>query len=164
MSADTQSETMSKACTKCGVVKPFSEFYKQSAKAGGFHSWCQDCCQAKQRAYRLSDDGRAGAERRRSEGRGAAATRKYRYGLTPEGLASLLADQGHACAVCSDEITLTDAHVDHDHSCCPKRRKTCGKCVRALLCKPCNLMLGYAYDQPDRLIAAAAYLISKQED
>jgi len=47
--------------------------------------------------------------------------------------------------------------VDHDHECCPDE-KSCGKCVRGLLCNWCNRMIGMARDDPQRLRSAIAYL------
>jgi hypothetical protein len=48
-------------------------------------------------------------------------------------------------------------HVDHDHACCPSS-KSCGKCVRGLLCSRCNVALGMCDDSPDRLRALLRYL------
>jgi hypothetical protein len=47
--------------------------------------------------------------------------------------------------------------VDHDHGCCPGQR-SCGKCVRGLVCRDCNAMLGLARDNADSLRRAASYL------
>ena len=47
--------------------------------------------------------------------------------------------------------------VDHDHGCCPGER-SCGKCVRGLVCRDCNAMLGLARDNADSLRRAASYL------
>jgi hypothetical protein len=47
--------------------------------------------------------------------------------------------------------------VDHDHNCCPSK-KTCGKCIRGLLCMDCNRGLGYFRDDTARLDRAISYL------
>jgi hypothetical protein len=57
-------------------------------------------------------------------------------------------------------------HVDHDHARCRGKNRSCGECVRGLLCHACNVALGYierryamarAYldDPPVRLLDAA---------
>ena len=60
----------------------------------------------------------------------------------------ILADQDYCCAMCREPFERDDRiFADHDHSCCPKQRKatakTCGKCIRGLLCFRCNTALGY---------------------
>jgi hypothetical protein len=84
-----------------------------------------------------------------------------RYGLTPESYGALLEAQGGCCAICGSPDPRGRSGlpwaVDHDHACCPGG-KTCGKCVRKLLCYPCNQGLGLFGDDPVRLRAAAAYL------
>lgn len=37
---------MEKKCSKCGIKKNVSFFYKASAKKDGFKSSCKDCCNA----------------------------------------------------------------------------------------------------------------------
>jgi hypothetical protein len=68
-----------------------------------------------------------------------------------------LAAQGGACAIC--RVVTDDIMIDHDHACCPGRY-TCGACVRGILCRHCNLGLGFMKDDPSRLKAALRYLAS----
>ena len=78
-----------------------------------------------------------------------------RMGLTPEQFAQLLEAQGYACAMGREPFEEDQLiYIDHDHSCCPGER-SCGKCVRGLLCLTCNIALGYieAYGE-----TATAYL------
>lgn len=86
------------------------------------------------------------------------------YKLTPDDYDVLLARQGGGCAICgaapSDKERL---HVDHDHACCPARKRSCGRCVRGLLCNACNHMLGNANDDTDRLRRAIGYLEAWQQ-
>lgn len=83
-----------------------------------------------------------------------------RYGMSPEAYQDLLALQGGVCLGCGQEPGngRPPLVVDHDHSCCPNDQKTCGQCVRGLLCHACNVTLGHAYDNPDVLERLAAYL------
>ena len=59
---------------------------------------------------------------------------------------TLKSQDGH-CALCPTEPSGRRLQVDHDHKCCPSRRegtrKTCGECVRGLLCEACNTRLGH---------------------
>ena len=47
--------------------------------------------------------------------------------------------------------------VDHDHSCCPGQR-SCGRCVRGLICMSCNAALGMLNDDLAAAQALAEYL------
>jgi hypothetical protein len=87
-----------------------------------------------------------------------AAKLRTQYGLDQASFDSIFAAQGHGCAICGRaEPRSTNWHVDHDHACCPPKG-SCGKCVRGILCGPCNRGLGYFGDDESRLVAAAEYL------
>jgi hypothetical protein len=82
----------------------------------------------------------------------------HRYKLKPEDLKRLFDEQGGLCAICQTSLGDDRSfwHVDHDHSCCPGR--SCGKCVRGVLCRECNHGLGFFRDTSSFLRAAADYL------
>lgn len=64
------------------------------------------------------------------------------YGLSIEQIALL----PRKCEFCSSQEKL---EIDHDHACCPGKKKLCGKCVRRVLCKNCNIAIGHLGDNPE---------------
>ena len=92
-----------------------------------------------------------------------AALRHYRiewqYGLTPPQYDEMLRSQGGTCALCDrpEPGGKGAFHVDHDHACCPGK-KTCGECVRGLLCTKCNAAIGFFEDNPELMRKAINYV------
>lgn len=74
----------------------------------------------------------------------------WKYNLSEEGFRSL----GTTCWICDGTENL---HIDHDHVCCPGRN-SCGKCIRGLLCRECNLGIGKLKDDPELLYRAIDYI------
>lgn len=69
---------------------------------------------------------------------------KSRYGISSLEWEEMFNRQGRKCLICHrTEKQVTHWHTDHDHSCCSGRTKTCGKCVRGILCRGCNTKLGW---------------------
>lgn len=82
------------------------------------------------------------------------------YSITEDQYQALYEAQGRCCAICQ-RATGTGRKrlaVDHDHACCPGP-VSCGRCVRGLLCKPCNSrVLGHLRDDVTALQRAIDYL------
>lgn len=159
----------SKVCTKCQERKPFSYFYERPEFADGVNSHCKKCQRVASEASRVKSREKYNAKtvewQRANPDRVKAyrkARRFKRYGLTEESYAALLAAQGGVCKICRspDPKHAHDSFVvDHDHSCCePSKSTTCGKCVRGIICAPCNIIMGFARDCPNRLNDIAEYL------
>lgn len=83
-----------------------------------------------------------------------------RYGISVEQFDSLLEMQDSRCAICKGKFwdEVSSPHIDHDHSCCNEQMRSCGKCIRGLLCRGCNQVLGCAKDDIEVLKAAITYL------
>ena len=73
-----------------------------------------------------------------------------KYGIRESDYDEMYEDQEGRCLICNvhQEVLC----VDHDHQ---------TKVVRGLLCKECNWGLGKFADDPNRLLAAAAYLMER---
>lgn len=83
-----------------------------------------------------------------------------RFSLAPEVWEQMYAMQGGACMICHRAITRSQANTDHDHACCPSTARSCGRCVRGLLCVDCNHALGRVRDDPSVLASAIRYLLA----
>jgi recombination endonuclease VII len=79
------------------------------------------------------------------------------YGMTLDDEKRLLSTQNFQCPACLAPLTRKNIAIDHDHACCPNA-KSCGRCVRAVLCKACNIMIGIAKDNAATLRRAADYI------
>jgi hypothetical protein len=78
--------------------------------------------------------------------------------MTPEDYDKMVKHQNGGCAICHTPTSEGQSlHVDHDHSCC-SGEKSCGKCIRGLLCQKCNHALGLLGDNILKLEKAIDYL------
>ena len=73
---------------------------------------------------------------------------RRKFGLSQEQLNEIIVTAMGHCGCCGDELR-DEVHVDHDH--------VTGR-VRGLLCRSCNLGLGFFKDSPERLFKAIEYL------
>lgn len=137
-------------CTRCGLLKPLEEYRKRLSRPGGTGSQCRVCMREQDQSYRQQDPARQ---------------RKYNllyyHSITTDRFDEILRSQDGTCAICNVDTPSGRGnwHVDHDHSCCPSNR-SCGLCIRGLLCHHCNIAIGNLHDDPDLLLVAVAYLQS----
>lgn len=118
----------------------------------------KNCC----RCLRWLDPSSFYPSRRNSDGLSSdcnVCDKLTRYNISRDQYDAFMAAQNNGCAICGGvNSNGTALHVDHDHACCPDRKKSCGSCVRGLLCEDCNRVLGMMADDPKRLRKAADYL------
>lgn len=151
---------MTKQCTKCFEVKSKEDFAKRTKnEKESLQSHCKSC----NKEYRLSrkdkeKEYRKGYRERFKKKNPTYSKNKnlmYSYGITFDEYQDLILQQKGTCAICNLQTDLLV--VDHDHSCCPGP-KSCSKCIRGLLCRTCNLGLGYFKDNNQYMKNAVNYL------
>lgn len=121
-----------KQCRRCQVRLSEQAFSTNKARPDGLTAYCRRCERDKALIHN--------------------------YGITLAAYEAMAEAQGGGCAICGGlSKGGRPLAVDHDHACCPGQR-TCGKCIRALLCIDCNLGIGYFEDKIDRMEIAVAYL------
>ena len=86
-----------------------------------------------------------------------------RFNITVEQYNRILLSQNSNCGICgiNQSVLKQRLSVDHDHNCCTGAL-SCGKCIRGLLCRDCNLMLGHAKDSTEIIKKSLSYLSCKR--
>lgn len=156
-----------KRCPRCDTYKERTNFHKHRQAKDGLFCWCRDCAKrAKADGYKKADKAIIFAKRKKwyecNKTRVRTARLQNRYNLSPEQHQVMLVRQNGACAICKEVFTSTP-RVDHDHKCCPERTRSCGSCIRGLLCESCNFGIGKFYDNALYLRNAAEYLESENK-
>jgi hypothetical protein len=157
-------------CTHCKFDKKEDEFSK--------NGWCLQCNRDNFRRYSHNNPEKIVEINKRSKVKrkdrnkelleawivkNYGNTRNYhlylRYGITPEQYNEMVLAQNGCCAGClrHQSELKRPLCVDHDHSCCPGD-KTCGECIRGLLCWQCNGFLGSVGDSIESLERLIQYL------
>lgn len=166
---------MEKKCTRCLETKSLEEFAKSKQVKSGYGAWCKTCSREVKResnARVKAADPDVWIERRRAyvrtyrerhpdrvkEQERRRNLRQY-YGITIEQYEALLSDQNGKCAGCQTRPDSKRFAVDHDHKCCPGR-KSCGKCIRGLLCSRCNTALGLMNEDKQIIVRLLTYMES----
>lgn len=168
MNAEITARIGIKRCSTCRVWKRIDAFGVSRDKPDGRNNKCLDCQRdyyrdwharpgnaAKQAGYTKAlreRDPEATKEKRLRE-------RCNRYNITTDQYREMLAAQNYGCAICgrTEEQNGRNFAIDHDHRCCPEGNRSCGECVRGLLCSPCNVAVGY-FEQEDTRRACEAYV------
>lgn len=169
---------MLKRCTKCGEDKDEAKDFHRYANSDKPRARCKDCINKANVAHQAANPVKATARtnvwRAKNPGRASAISRAWQLRHPEQFRAQVYRSrfkidfdamweaQDGKCAACNQPMLRrgkdpTSVCADHDSSCCPGK-KSCGKCVRGLIHRNCNLILGYARDDIEVLQKVAAYL------
>lgn len=139
---------MKKVCQKCGEEKDLELFAKGSNYSDGRRGTCKKCHSNYMTQYYKDNPDKIDKTNRGPR----KSWRRHR--ITEEHFNEMLKIYDGKCHSCKvNEAT----NIDHDHNCCPTPR-SCGKCVRGMLCHNCNSALGLLKDNRQNIIGLLEYI------
>jgi hypothetical protein len=140
-----------KICNKCGKEKETSLFAKGKNYKDGYRNICKRCHTDYVIDYYNKNPDKKAEKVRINSGKDF---NWKRHNLPKIKFDEMLAKFDGKCYSCR----INDAkNIDHDHNCCSGYR-SCGKCVRGILCNQCNTALGLLKDSKDTLRNLIEYL------
>lgn len=135
-----------KICTKCSVEKSIDRFILIRNKPSAH---CRDC--------HNKDTNARWHQKSIEEKRVLGQKKRFaKFSISEEDYYAIVDAFKGVCGICqSPPNPDRDFAIDHDHSCCPGN-KSCGQCIRGILCLECNLRMSWV----DRvgLDAVTAYI------
>lgn len=160
-----------KVCNKCEIEKSLEDFSPHKEGRYGRYGTCKSCINARNRERReekARSEGREYFPRPETEDERQERVRlskyknflKSRFNLSWDEYQRMFEEQEGCCAICGRHESEFKFRlgVDHDHRCCPGK-KSCGRCIRGLLCQPCNAALGGFQDEPLVMESAISYVM-----
>lgn len=154
-----------KICPNCKLFKRNIEFSFCSSTTDKLYVYCKECNKIKSNKYYYSNlrKIRKKAKIKYSKNKKYVALKTKIFNSTPKGkillrknylnvnynisiedYESKLKSQNYRCYLCKSKTSKNRNFrfcIDHNHICC-SGRKSCGKCIRGLLCNTCNTRLG----------------------
>lgn len=169
-----------KECKLCLEVKDFSEFAPNKKSKDRLNYKCRVCTRKIQRdryaedadwkkkrienarAHYEKETARIYSSQWRKNNPEKQKAKQFRerivaHNITVDEYIGMCISQDYKCLICNQVKKLV---IDHDHACCSGAR-SCGKCIRGLLCFGCNNMLGLARDNLEILERAKDYVQRK---
>jgi Recombination endonuclease VII len=140
-----------KPCNKCKAIQPLTNFYKCKRCKNGYRPDCKLC-------YTVNYRGRYTEYQKKwikanphypknwekaNKIKRKAINMKWTYNVTPVDFLGMLYSQSFSCADCktpfgNDRKTRPNIDHAHDAPCRCSGYRSCGQCVRGLVCSKCN--------------------------
>ncbi len=124
-----------KQCLECFTWQDEDDFHARSDRADGLSPYCKECW--------------------------AARDMLSKHNITMAVYRTMLAAQSGTCKICQEPPSSERGnrlYIDHNHACCPTNGRSCGRCIRGLLCGNCNSGIGMLREREDLFLRAAAYV------
>lgn len=133
-----------KECSSCKEFKHKTEYYRDSDMSTGYASRCKYCAKIASQKSMSKDERRL-------------YRLMWKYGVSKDKFLELMDKQNASCAICSHPFDLELGNRYSDYYPCVDHCHSTGK-IRGLLCRSCNLSIGYAKDDKETLLSAIKYL------